>query len=74
MSKSSSPSIRSTGPSAREKMRWNFDDKVFEASNRVLNIVLDAVNKIRSLKSPVDTNERWSAFALFRGQEVDATI
>jgi hypothetical protein len=45
--------------SAREKMRWNFDDKVFEASNRVLNIILDAMNKIRSLKPPVDTNERY---------------
>ncbi|CAD6341059.1 unnamed protein product [Miscanthus lutarioriparius] len=39
-----------------------------------MDIVLDAVNKIRSLKPPTDSNERRPAFALCRGQEIAATI
>uniref|UniRef100_K4A0Q1 valine--tRNA ligase n=1 Tax=Setaria italica TaxID=4555 RepID=K4A0Q1_SETIT len=39
-----------------------------------MDIVLDAVNRIRSLKPPTDSNERRPAFALCRGQEIAATI
>uniref|UniRef100_A0A0D9VTQ7 Valine--tRNA ligase, mitochondrial n=1 Tax=Leersia perrieri TaxID=77586 RepID=A0A0D9VTQ7_9ORYZ len=39
-----------------------------------MDIVLDAVNKIRSLKPPTERNERRPAFALCRGQDIAATI
>ncbi|CAN6315441.1 unnamed protein product [Urochloa humidicola] len=39
-----------------------------------MNIVLDAVNKIRSLKPPTGTHERRPAFAHCRGQEMISTI
>ncbi|XP_015690635.1 valine--tRNA ligase, mitochondrial 1-like [Oryza brachyantha] len=39
-----------------------------------MDIVLDAVNKIRSLKAPTGRNERRPAFALCRGQDITATI
>ncbi|TVU34278.1 hypothetical protein EJB05_16109 [Eragrostis curvula] len=39
-----------------------------------LNIVLDAVSKLRSLKPPTETNERRPAFALCRGQQIADTI
>uniref|UniRef100_A0A0A9ERC8 valine--tRNA ligase n=1 Tax=Arundo donax TaxID=35708 RepID=A0A0A9ERC8_ARUDO len=39
-----------------------------------MDIVLDAVNKLRSLKPPTETNERRPAFALCRGQQIVDTI
>uniref|UniRef100_A0A0E0KHR3 valine--tRNA ligase n=1 Tax=Oryza punctata TaxID=4537 RepID=A0A0E0KHR3_ORYPU len=46
------------------------DDKL----ENEIDIALDTVNKLRSLKPPSDTNERRPAFALCRGQEITATI
>ncbi|KAF7035506.1 hypothetical protein CFC21_046373 [Triticum aestivum] len=37
-------------------------------------IILDTVNKLRSLKPPTDTNERRPAFALCRGEDIAATV
>ncbi|GJM99456.1 hypothetical protein PR202_ga16554 [Eleusine coracana subsp. coracana] len=39
-----------------------------------MDIVLDAVNKLRSLKPPTETNERRPAFALCRDQETVTTF
>ncbi|RCV07935.1 hypothetical protein SETIT_1G286000v2 [Setaria italica] len=39
-----------------------------------MDVVLDAVNKIRSLKPPTERNKRRPAFALCRGQDIIATI
>ncbi|TVU22234.1 hypothetical protein EJB05_31918 [Eragrostis curvula] len=39
-----------------------------------MDIVLDVVNKIRCLKSPIKTNERRPAFAVCRGQAITTTI
>lgn len=39
-----------------------------------MDIVLDAVNKLRSLKPPTETNERRPAFALCQDQETVTTI
>ncbi|KAF0913119.1 hypothetical protein E2562_020255 [Oryza meyeriana var. granulata] len=46
------------------------DDKL----ENEIDIALDTVNKLRSLKPPSDTNERRPAFALCRGQEIAATV
>jgi valyl-tRNA synthetase len=46
------------------------DDKL----ENEIDIALDTINKLRSLKPPSDTNERRPAFALCRGQEITATI
>uniref|UniRef100_A0A0D9Z131 valine--tRNA ligase n=1 Tax=Oryza glumipatula TaxID=40148 RepID=A0A0D9Z131_9ORYZ len=46
------------------------DDKL----ENQIDIALDTVNKLRSLKPPTDTNERRPAFALCRGQEIAAII
>uniref|UniRef100_A0A0E0CU02 valine--tRNA ligase n=1 Tax=Oryza meridionalis TaxID=40149 RepID=A0A0E0CU02_9ORYZ len=46
------------------------DDKL----ENQIDIALDTVNKLRSLKPPTDTNERRPAFALCRGQEIAAIV
>ncbi|KAG8045647.1 hypothetical protein GUJ93_ZPchr0008g13403 [Zizania palustris] len=50
-------------------MEWTDDNLENE-----IDIALDTVNKLRSLKPTTDTNERRPAFALCRGQEIAATI
>ncbi|KAE8783792.1 Valyl-tRNA synthetase [Hordeum vulgare] len=39
-----------------------------------IGIILDTVNKLRSLKPTTDTNERRPAFALCRGEDIAATV
>uniref|UniRef100_A0A0D9VNJ4 valine--tRNA ligase n=1 Tax=Leersia perrieri TaxID=77586 RepID=A0A0D9VNJ4_9ORYZ len=46
------------------------DDKL----ENEIDVALDTVNKLRSLKPPTDTNERRPAFAVCRGQEITAIV
>ncbi|KAK3133783.1 hypothetical protein QOZ80_6AG0540990 [Eleusine coracana subsp. coracana] len=51
-----------------------FEGWTNERLENEMDIVLDAVNKLRSLKPPTETNERRPAFALCRDQETATTI